>query len=191
MPLTSKRRKIVWLGIPRTATTSMQEFLRNNISYDFVGHKHRPITRRAKGYYHYTFVRNPYDRMASLFGWYNKIKEADIKIEEFLDLMHKASAQITSKNNRKTYHWLTQTEYVFPNDLDDQPLFDFVGKYENLQEDLCKLQFVKPHHLESFPKLYATNSRTSLIHNNKDFIKLINEIYEEDFINFNYEKRNI
>ena len=73
-------------------------------------------------YYKFSFERNPWDRQVSFFHYKNKNRTTPFSFEKFLE---------RPKNS-----------YVENFDLysiDDEVAMDFVGKYENLEEDFRKI----------------------------------------------------
>lgn len=186
MPLISRDKKIVWLGIPRTSTTSMESFLRKNVDDKFNGHKHKILKSKLDNHFHFTFVRDPYDRMVSLFGWYNQLRKGrrGISVNDFLREMNTSAAY---KGHGKDFHWITQTEYCYK---DSELIYDFVGKFENLGEDLSILSKRLDVDFSSYPKLYSTKKTHDLM-KNLDFIESVNRVFEDDFKNFNYKIRRL
>lgn len=71
--------------------------------------------------------------------------------------------------------------------------FDFIGKFENIQEDMNKIYDIVG--VENKSKLPHINSSTNnldrqnfLQYYDKESIKIINELFSRDFKNFNYQQ---
>lgn len=125
----------------------------------------------------FTFVRNPYTRLLSEYFWlHKKIKIFD---PELFDVWVKDFL-----SNIDNDHKLPQHRFIPEN-------IDFIGKTENLTQDLQNL--IKKYNL---PFTYngdiignTSHNKEKLIHELKsDSIDLINDVYNDDFIKFNYKK---
>lgn len=172
MPIRYKPN-IIYLGIPRTGTTSLVDFLNHHLK-NGKGHKHSEIKSFNKENFYFTFTRNPYDRMISLYGWIVNINKTPLSFNEF-----------TSKiiNPSKSYKWVPQSVYI-QNPKD----FNFIGRYENYQEDiyaLCGLLELTPK--KPIKHLYQGKINHDKKYFTPEFIKAVNKMYKEDFIKFKYE----
>lgn len=130
----------------------------------------------------FTFVRNPFDRLASAYRFMQRgnmdIEGTDffreMSFDEFLDVLK----EIDPVN--MDIH--LQPQYMF---IPEKP--DFIGRYENLAED-----FQKVCQMLGLPKteLTHTNStgqtRYSDYFHSKNIQKVI-DIYKDDFILFDYD----
>ena len=132
----------------------------------------------------FTFVRNPWDRLFSLYRYQlrkNTIKSKDqrdsfslwlkdkvIKIK--LDPTRKAKPQVD---------WLT--------DYDEKIDFDFIGRFENLEEDIKKLaqllnmKIKIPHINQSLPIVHYSSAYDD------ELEELIRVNYKNDIDTFNYQ----
>ncbi len=205
MPI-SHSLKLLFIHIPKTAGDSIESFFNMQDSdsmynpnpiYNY-SPQHYPIDILKKvvkdydGLYKFAFVRNPYTRMVSEYLYINR--NEGFKYKSF---------------DGNTFHlWLE--EYTEKIDTDHKELqanfidysIDFVGKFENLHNDFEKVKselidFWKKNDIEipedfttsSLPhKNYVAGDKESIV---KTLMKeksktLIAEIYNKDFIRFNY-----
>lgn len=81
-------------------------------------------------YFKFTFIRNPWERIVSIYKYfqYHRI----LTFEKFLIEIF-PSLEETHK-----YFILPQTSYIF--DSQGNQLVDFIGRFENLQEDFQKIK---------------------------------------------------
>ncbi len=140
----SEKYKFIFIAVPKTATTSIEKVLSNygNMIVDRADegkHKTAKEIREQLGedkwneYFKFSFVRNPLSWTAS---WYNfrrreKLKDednpkhtnytGDLTFEEFV----KSDDWVVAGDGQS--HWVT--------DDAGEVIVDFVGKYENLQDD--------------------------------------------------------
>ena len=121
-----------------------------------------------KNYYKFSIVRNPYDRAYEGF----KFLGSNDNFEDFL------------KNNRfkkpDRVYLDTMTQY-----LDGE--LNSVFKYEDYIETLSfiKMKFSFDNDLKKFP-VVEKFKYSSIYEENKRLISLVNEIYYDDFKNFEY-----
>ena len=159
----------------------------------------------------FVFVRNPYTRLASCYYFffpraykrmiqkrplYSKVAKYST-FTEFVDALPKLSIAPTWSLDR---HKNSQYDLGFffgkqVNWLNEKTVF--IGKKENLLEDINRLaDFIERPDLK-IDKLRSRKAFVTTRHENfdipymdlydKHMIKIVNEIYEEDFIKFGYE----
>ena len=145
--------------------------------------------------YKFTFVRNPYDRFVSLY-FYFKLNNV-MKFKQFVEYFGKHFNEIVPKiglsssfqfNDKLLYDYEgsqfnLQTSWI-PHDI------NFIGKFENLLSDFNKL-------LTNIGYEYQEN-KLDLINVSKHDIyytyydkytaDIIANIYNDDFVRFNYSK---
>lgn len=130
------------------------------------------LGKEYNNYFKFTFTRNPYNKMLSEFGWLKRSTD----MGEFNKWLPEHLKNIDSD------HKLPQSEYV-----DDT--IDFVGKLENYQQDFNSML------LKAGWEGKITLPVTHQTAGNKDEmfksispknINLINEVYRDDFVNFDY-----
>ena len=158
-----------------------------------------------KTYFKFTFVRNPYDRSLSRFFfsrdgfleknvidpvpfWIrDKVKsnQPDFSPEAFHEFVIRTN-KVTKKLNE---HFPSQSDFVL--DENGNSLIDFIGKFENLKEDLAKvmdiLKINKP--IEEFPHHY----KTLVKYDKSEYLtpeckEHIYKKFQKDFELFGYEK---
>jgi len=185
--------------------------------YDFCTHghftyrqwlKYLEITRtddrfsKYQDFMTFSFVRNPYDRMVSIWrahygGSYPHSLPAPLRFREFC-IRHIAPYAGTESGfcftNGLMYRFLTQTDFL----VDDagQIGVDFVGRIENLKDDYEKLRDLNPslpnfnegYHLNKSEREHRLTLDYQHYYYDKDIKEMIYDIFEEDFINFGYEK---
>lgn len=160
--IVSDKYKFVWVGIPKSAMTSIINVLHENSSIGLetsvVCDDLKVILKKNKiynNYFKFAFVRNPWSRVVSCY--INKIQKGGIKDRFFLTnhvgLMQDISFDdfvyfITKKRGRFDFfsdrHWISQ--YRFISDRRGELIVDFVGKLENIDNDfrsVCKRLGIK------------------------------------------------
>jgi hypothetical protein len=126
-----------------------------------------------------TVVRNPYDRcISSLF--YNKLIQSDTTPEKVYQIL---------KNLLPTFrfdrHYVPQ--YLFLECLSLQNHITII-KTESLTQDMHGLGFINFVHHSNKNRYDVTNYDQFL---NSDSIRLINKLYDRDFVMFEYTKKNL
>lgn len=212
MPI-SHNNRFIFIHIPKTGGTSIENYLNiRRLTKNLLRHSafvkfqyngtwyplhHLPATivkkihpNYFKKYYKFSFVRNPYQRMLSLYVWLNEEKlqnlrndssDSDIilateQFEKWIDYFFK-------KND---YRNLSQTEYLYSG---KKLIVDEVYKFEDMHIELDRL---KKRLNINFDASQIHNASAKTFDRNKlltDSIKeKIYNFYKEDFDNFGYEK---
>lgn len=183
----SDQHRILWFRIAKNGTRSIAALLREEIGKDLnldptAGHSTRYCKRKYRDYYKFTFVRNPWARAVSCY--FNKVivknkmfKECQkMSFEEWIDWL------ACQDLRRVNLHCRPQS-YFFPPNVK----FDFIGRLENFEEDLCELMShlgitidCVPHNNKSDHEHYSHyyNDRTR---------EMVRKIYAEDIARFGYE----
>ena len=187
----SPSHRFVFVGIPRTASKSMNEWLMQHYGGEWYGghHDYRGIPDQARSFLVFTVVRNPYDRAVSgYFGrhWGDRPRRTDLRVvveppttKDIDDLIKRG-----------------QTEGAKP-----VPYRDFIEGagvslllyFERLPECLLELPFVRASSVASFPHVLERGIRPL-----GGFEDFFNDRYEElvwnshrdDFVVAGYERYN-
>lgn len=182
----SDKYKFIWVGIPKSAMTSIIYVLHENPLVDLgtrvISDDLNVILKKNKiynNYFKFAFVRNPWSRVVSCY--INKVQRGSIKDRFYLanhvGLRHDISFEdfvyfITKKRGRFDFfsdrHWISQHKFI--TSRSGRLLVDFVGKLENIDSDfdfVCDKLGIKSIEL---PKYNTRN----------DWSKFNNAEYETD-----------
>lgn len=197
MPI-NRNKKALFIHIPKTAGTSIEKFFNMQNKNCFFQRKHihkingirfcsqhlRYVDMKERldnidDYFSFSFVRNPYDRMVSEFfyrGGNKKHKNINKWVKKFI-------------NRNDEDHCLAQYEFIC--DENDNILVDFLGSFENLNEDFSKLADKLNLKKKKLPHERKTNVRKNKNYDeylNEESKELIYERYKKDFELFGYKK---
>ncbi len=127
----SDRFRCIFIEVPKTGSTSIRQI---------IGHPHKPHLNicqiqgmtdpeRFSAYFKFGFVRNPWDRLVSLYERKEGLQvKAHMSFEEFIDWAKFASCTcIHPLPHRYQFDW-----FVDPH---GNMLMDFVGRFERLEQD--------------------------------------------------------
>jgi hypothetical protein len=145
-------------------------------------------------YYKISFVRNPWDRAVSSWEFLMRHphkpnqkasdvsrKHGEIDFENFLLLLKKEGFKNLS--DRDKWHIAPQFEYL---SLNGELMYDFIGKYENLHNDI-KEGFKSINLNENdVPHLMKSNHTSYKDYYNDNCINLVGELFKSDIDNFGY-----
>lgn len=208
------RRHGFWfIDIPRTSSSSIRAELgkRYGIVYGklkLIEKKHRskqifkdhtPAKQMKeilgpklwKRIYTFTLVRNPWDRMVSLYHYRRKVGRIpdDITFRDYIFCLKDSKSKWGSEDGLFSYHgsYYGCSDYVL--DENNEIIVDFIGKYENRRDDIAKIAAYIG--CKSIGKLAIQKSAPSNKHYS-DFYdeetrKIINTLYEKDISLFDYE----
>lgn len=205
-------KKIIYIHLPKTAGTYIQDILMRNYNsftyncfayhyrktvfsykeYPLVRYFNRPDILEILGisveeislYKKFTFVRNPYTRF--IFGWEFLIEKGfinkDITFDELIENKDKYDGLIYN------HLFVSQSEHMRGWD------FDEIGQFETLEQDLnCILKEFgfTVIHIPSKKNETKNKRDSSFYFSNSKFIEFINSYFDEDFLKFGYEKIQI
>lgn len=138
-----------------------------------------------KDYFKFVFVRNPYDRIVSGWNYIMETNKLNIDFNEYIKMKDIVT-------DREYWHcFLPQSESVI--DENGNYFVDFVGKFENLEEDFQKiLKIIGFDNLKHNPFIKKNNRNRENYkkYYDQESLEIVNKIYEKDFKLFGYKKFN-
>ncbi len=130
-----------------------------------------------KNYFKFAFVRNPWDRVLSWYFFYssfNVMKNLSTKDETFKDFI---------LNKSRSYRWSgdNQSQYNFTK------CCDFIGKYENLQQDFNTVCDKIGIQQQQLPHKNKTKHKHYTKYYDKETKQIVAEKLAKDIEYFNYK----
>ena len=193
------KNKFIFIHIPRTGGTSIEKTLHNRDwwsvhppSKHLTVHIAKKIYAKYwKDYFKFTFVRNPWDRMVSMLKYHQIYKvyantNKKIVLSRYFNQFEKIEYDTRFFNLSQFNDFTKEENTVYQNIIGQE--MDFIGKFENLQEDfnnLCDILNIKNTklmHIEKsknrmkYQEYYSENERD-----------IIAEKYQKDIKKFNYK----
>tara|TARA_Y100000592_G_C5466262_1_gene316887 strand:- start:1835 stop:2476 length:642 start_codon:yes stop_codon:yes gene_type:complete len=212
MALWFVKNKVVYLAPQKTATTSIEKFLSDELGYSPLGHRHTILSddeikyMKENNFFSFGFVRNPWDRIVSMYKWEEQVKNEPamksgaLPFEKYCEYIYKAYHGIESfdliegfvcnsiyrhmHHEKEKGHFISHYNKMYRN---GEQIFDFIGKYENLAEDMqivCDQIGIinKP-----LPMINKTNHSGYREYYSDESRQRIAEVYLEDIDAFGYE----
>jgi hypothetical protein len=184
-------KKYIFVCIAKTASTSIRRRL--GYKYDPPPEEYHMFLKDildknpdAKDYYKFAFVRNPYDRLYSTYinlkydghPWATHLKQKETFKEFIMDFQGSKYSEYI--------HLQPQVDYIT---CEGKVNLDFLGRFENLDEDFKKVE----KHLGMTHKDLEKIRRSSIMpwnpkYYDEEMKKIVRKIYKEDFERFDYEK---
>lgn len=200
----SHKYKFYFQHIPKCAGTSIanhfeQLHIRTNSIDQLIFNGHEPYRDAVKGfdyknYYIFTFVRNPWDRVVSLFH-YRKWMVTDgyhpahwPPAEEILNDNFKTFIHKDSLNTNESIHYLEEPCFHhtwLANDIISK--FNYIGKVETAQEDfknICNDLKINDHDL---PHVNKSNHKRYIEYYDEETKQIVAEKYAKDIELFGYK----
>ena len=209
-----EERKLVYISIPKVACTSIKTALMGGgadaqsrgaymrIHSDAERFRQSCLRRSQSAYYKFAFVRNPFDRLVSCYEdkvrtpvqhhghyffdtGYNRTVirtlfgrsfRPDMSFREFLELVNRIPDILADAHFRSQYSMLYKRRRRIP---------DFVGKFENLNEDWMSLadRFGLPHLTQKNP---TRRKDLGCYFSTPELVELAFARYRRDFEHFEY-----
>lgn len=192
-----KRKRVIFIHIPKAAGLSLYKavFKIDSFGHETIRHYEDFLSQRElKKYYKFSFVRNPYDRIHSAYYYLRAGgREHAIDLEYAQMLQHINSFEsfildwLNKENIYKIQHFIPQTYFL--KNYNNEIKFDFIGKFENLEQDFG----VVTKNLNIDIELLFLNKTKSKKLNfmseyTQEMFKVVNELYHEDFELLGYKK---
>jgi hypothetical protein len=204
-------RKILYIHIPKTGGLTIETILvelygfkkftyKSNSEYEFLAsprgklgifryilkYSNEAMMYDLNSYYKFSFVRNPYTRGISAVRFlYCASTRQNIPfastINEFIDM---------TRTNNYFYTHFNTTQYRHLLDLNSELDFDFIGRFENFNNDLKTVLYDELGLAEiPFSHIHINKSDKTIIQFDEGEIKqIVNEVNFEDFDRFGYER---
>ncbi|MCL7945691.1 sulfotransferase family 2 domain-containing protein [Marinobacter sp. ATCH36] len=201
----TKKYQCIYIHIPKSAGTSILTALQNGRPHrDHANIKdyYRRDPARSEDYFKFSFVRNPYDRIASVFFYLQRGGNGgsnDLEIK--YDMLNRGIYNVNDFVNKFLdeeaclQYVLLRTQYSFFVDDKGEFKMDFVGKYENLEHDFLYVADKIGLPIRKLPKLNMSDNQPlphmGYIHHFNDIsLRKINALYLDDFEKFGYFKHH-
>ncbi|MGO3346242.1 MAG: sulfotransferase family 2 domain-containing protein [Marinomonas sp.] len=191
------KNKCIFIHIPKTAGSSLLQALgkkrsggRDHVSW-LVYQKSNAY--KFDSYFKFAFVRDPLDRAYSAYNYLLKggNQSHDLSIANMLKKYSNFEDFITEGLGKGYFRshvmFLPQSNFVI--NEENQIAVDFIGKFENINDDF---QYVKDKlglklELKQVNKNTTSNkNHLENIKNNKEVMSVIASIYAQDYLSFGY-----
>jgi hypothetical protein len=90
-----------------------------------------------ESHFKFAFFRNTWDRLASCFNYLRPLYIR--KYGSFDRCIEEVCKAVSANKTSEGWHFSRQTDYLFRNKVDGDLAVDFIGRYENLQDDFNKV----------------------------------------------------
>jgi len=144
-----EKNNYIFIHIPKVAGRSIQDSILDGQSTSHTSLNMYRIALGEKMFfscYKFCFVRNPYDRLYSAYRFLKSggVSKTDRKINKniiskYANFNDFVMRHLNEKSIREVVHLIPQTDFITLNE--DELAIDFLGRYENIEEDyllLCK-----------------------------------------------------
>lgn len=191
----SKRKKVLYFHIAKTGGSSITKLMNTNGFNDNILTNRKISTQRKieyfeeivdhwDDYYKFTFVRNKFDQLVSLYH-YDKNAGLLNDCNSFSDfIINKV------KNDKNLYgDWLDQ---YYLTHINENNMFNFIGTFKNYENDmrvLCKQLGVEYRDVrENIGSYNRTRNLRELYDNNCE--NIVREKFEKEINHFNWDLNN-
>lgn len=184
----STEKKFVWFRVAKVATRTTMKVLTDSkidIEAEHLYRTRYPV-KRYNEYFKFAFVRNPWERLVSCYLFFkrrqlnhNPIRGINANMtdsfESFVEFVE--TRDLTTSNT----HFRLQSSLIDLNNI------DYLGRFENFEQDLTKVLGILNIEHATIPHLNKTTaSKKYRIFYNEDLIKRVHKLYKKDISIFNY-----
>jgi len=199
----SHKDKFIFVHIPKCAGCSLKEHLKENCGNELINSDHhsldaifRTLGPQVKDYYKFTFVRNPWDRIVSLYSfWLNQTPNSvfyqwDFEQVDFIknnNLSFSDFVKLIPLNN-SVFHEKPHFHPYIDHFMKDPTSFNFIGRIENLQEDfniVCDKIGIPRQ--EQLPHVNKSKHKHYTEYYDNETREMIEEKYAKDIEHFGYK----
>jgi chondroitin 4-sulfotransferase 11 len=195
--------KGIFTAIPKTGTSTIRRVLKKK-DWEFIsklrGGKHpykqhdRVIDQQRyfqkhnydySSYFKFAFVRNPWERCLSAHRWF--IQNDDLGNIPFRKFMHTYFSEPSLQSCTRRYFQKMDLQKNWITDGDDKIIIDFIGRFENLQEDfntICDRIGIPKQQL---PHRNKTNHKHYTEYYDGETRQIVAEKYAKDIEMFGYK----
>ena len=186
------RYRCLFVHITKSAGTSVALSLFGELPYHYTAMQYRVIfgSRTFNRYFKFAFVRNPWDRLLSAYtylrsgGWDENDREwFQTNLAHLPDFNSFVLDWLTSERLRSHLHFRPQSDFLC--DRKGRPLLDWLGYFENLQQDFDDVA----SRLGIKARLGRTNASVREDYRNiytKAAMDKVESLYRQDVENFGY-----
>ena len=189
----SQEKKVLFFHIAKTGGSSIDFLLKknglndnvlDNVNIDFEERKEyfRQIVDEWDQYYKFTFIRNKYDLLVSMYNYDKRDSLENCSFEVFL----RNHVVGRSKWYPNYDYWIDQH---FITTVDDKSIFNFIGNFSSYQEDLkkvCKDINIEYENVRKNLGTYDKSKRYSDYYS-PQLRSLVGEKFEKEMEYFNWE----
>ncbi|MEZ3463499.1 MAG: sulfotransferase family protein [Lachnospiraceae bacterium] len=207
--LIDDQKKIVYLVMHKVANTSIEaSFLNYQGSDDIEVHiiasesEKAWINKKEKGYFKFTYVRNPFERLVSCYEskyhtdkkwigktlphlWYDNYLFGYMSKDEGFDVFIRKVCKIP--NMWKDFHVLPQYNTLY--NRRGHRLVDYVGRMENIGKSYPKIQ--KRYGLAELKHLNQSQKRNWMDYYTIDTAQMVYKAYKKDIEVLGYKKEYV
>ncbi|MBM7333635.1 sulfotransferase family 2 domain-containing protein [Alloalcanivorax marinus] len=193
------KNKCIFIHIPKSAGSSILDRLgkkgkmnRDHLPW-YIYQKANPI--KFKRFFKFSFVRNPWDRAYSAFSYLRGGGNgaSDLKLQALLDRFDGYDDFLINGLNKGLLrnHILFIPQSFFVLDANQNPMVDFLGRYENLEEDYKKI--AEKLSLQTDLPYFNRTREKKQKYQCSESINIIANIYAQDVdvFQYNYEERGL
>ncbi len=188
--------KFIFIHIRKTAGTSIERVFDENAgnTHNEVPYKHdnakfmkRKFPSEWGEYFKFTFVRDPWDRFYSRYAWGMKKNMFLRHVKSFAEFAKKIEVGERVFKKRLFGAETLRSQFLMISDKDGKLLVDFIGRFENLQNDfniVCDKIGIPRQQL---PHKNKTKRKHYTEYYDEETKQIVAEKYAKDIEMFGYE----
>lgn len=169
--------QLMYFDVPKAASTTIRHaFYQNRQSASMTNPRNS-----LESYFKFTFVRNPWDRMVSNWKMFTTSPKRILQLKSMTNKdLSRFDHFIDFAIHNANHHWQPQVLFI-PENL------DFIGKFEDFDEDMNKLLEILGREPLKFDKRNTTKRTKYQDYYTPSLIDLVGNFYQSDIEKFGYQ----
>ena len=188
MPFVNRKNNFVFVHVPKCGGRSIKRVF-DIKNHDHAGIQNLNIENKNSDLFKFAFVRNPWDRFVSAFEY---IKRGGIpKLDSYCTRSYLMKQKPTFKNFIKAEHTWSRWVFFFPQvnfiSINGSIALDFVGRFENLQNDFDYVCDQINHGRIKLPHINKTKHPHYTEYYDDESIEFVSQYFADDIKAFDYK----
>lgn len=185
-------KKFLYISIPKTAGVSIHNSGLVNPE-DWANHNFARDIKNLSDFFSFSFVRNPYEKVLSSYFYYQTkldrewFGEAYKKYPDF-----KTFVMSFEESRHCDWRHYKTTSFDFVTDLDGKVLVDYIGYFDNIEEEFKKVQLMNGvvDNFKQLPRLNVSKHDFWKNYYDDDMAEIVYHYFKKDFDFFDFQKNS-
>ena len=186
-------KKFLYISIPKTAGVSIHNSGLVNPE-DWANHNFARNIKNLKEFFSFSFIRNPYEKILSSYFYYQTKLDRDWFKEAYKNYpTFKLFIMDFEVSRHSDWRHYKTPSYEYVTDGNGKILVDYIGSFDNIEEEFKKVQLmngVESENLKELPKLNVSKHDFWKNYYDDEMAEIVYHHLKIDFDFFNFSKNS-